>query len=107
MAQEGKANYFGELVTEAPDISVEEICEVCGLSVEQLGAYVEEGIVEPQGTEQTRWRFSYASLITVKKAKRLESQLGLNTPGVALALDLLGQIEELKRRLAKFENPTD
>ena len=107
MAQESKTNYSGELVTEAPDISTEEICEVCGLTVEQLGAYVQEGIIEPQGVEKTTWRFSYASLITVNRAKRLESQLGLNAPGVALALDLLGQIDELKRRLARFENSTE
>ena len=107
MAQDRKADYVGELVTEAPDISIDEICEVCDLSVEQLGVYVEEGIVEPRGTEKTTWRFSYASLITVKRAKRLENQLGLNAPGVALALDLLGQIDELKRRLARFENLSD
>jgi chaperone modulatory protein CbpM len=104
MPQKRKTFHAGNLVTDAPDITIDELCEACRLSVDQVGVFVEEGIVEPEGTERSSWRFSYSSVITVNRAKRLESALGLNPAGVALALDLLEQIENLKRRLKKFED---
>jgi len=104
MPKDLKAPLVGNLVTDAPDISIDELCEVCRLSVEAVEAFVEEGIVDPGGADRSRWRFSYSSVIKVRRAKRLESHLGLNPAGVALALELLDQIDGLERRLTRLEN---
>ena len=104
MPEDQKALLVGDLVTDAPNISIDELCEACRLSVETVEAFVEEGIVDPGGTERSRWRFSYSSVITVRRAKRLKSQLGLNPAGVALALELLDQIDGLERRLTRRKN---
>lgn len=96
----------GDIVTDTPELTLDDLCGSCGLSREQIVSYVAEGIIEPQGSEGVHWRFSQTSLITVHRATRLERDLGLNPAGVALALDLMGQIETLKRRLARFEQET-
>ena len=106
MPEDQKTILVGDLVTDAPDISIDELCEACRLTAEAVEAFVKEGIVEPRGSERSRWRFSYSSVITVRRARRLESQLGLNLAGVALALELLDQIESLKQRLIRAENET-
>ena len=93
----------GDLITEVPERTLKDLCSACGLSTEKIEAYVAEGIIEPHGSGREQWRFSHISVIKVRKAKRLERDLGLNTAGVALALDLMTQIETLKGRLARFE----
>lgn len=107
MPQEKETFHTGDLVTDTPDIAIEEFCEACHVNVDQVRAFVEEGIVQPHGAERARWRFSYSSVITVRRARRLEHQLGLNPAGAALALELLDQIEDLRRRLARYDTGTE
>jgi len=93
----------GDLVTRKPELTLEDLCESCGLTEELVVSYVSEGIIEPQGSEKMQWRFSRINLIEVRRASRLERDLGLNAAGVALALDLMDDIKELKRRLRQYE----
>ncbi len=96
---------LGDLVTTKPELTLAELCQSCNLSKELITTYVEEGIVEPQGLDKTQWRFSRIALIEVRRACRLERDLGLNAAGVALALRLMDEIEELKRQLVHYERP--
>lgn len=84
-------------------LTLEDVCESCALSMTEIRAYVEEGLIEVQGDDVTHWRFSRASLIQIQKAYRLEWDLRLNPAGVALAFDLLEQIDDLKNRLKRLE----
>ena len=45
------------------------------------------------------WRFSGTTLPQVARALRLQRDLELNPAGVAFALDLLSEIEDLRKRL--------
>ncbi len=96
----------GDLVTKAPELTLDDLCESCGLTKELVTTYVSEGIVEPQGSDKMQWRFSRIHLIKVRRASRLERDLGLNVAGVALALDLMDEIEGLKRQLLQYERHT-
>jgi chaperone modulatory protein CbpM len=71
--------------------------------MEQITAYTEHGIIEAHGSRQAEWRFSHVSIIRLRRAKRLERDLGLNAAGIALALDLMAEIETLKSRLIRLE----
>lgn len=93
----------GHIVTDAPELSLEEVCGACGLTTEEIATYVAEGVIEPRGPGISGWRFSRTSVIVLRRARRLECDLGLNAAGVALALELLAEIETLKLRLARFE----
>ena len=103
MPEQKKSSELGDLVTDRPELTLADLCESCDLSEELITTYVSEGIIEPQGTSMTQWRFSRIAVIEVRRARRLEHDLGLNAAGVALALDLKDQIEELKRRLLQYE----
>ena len=61
--------------------------------------FVEEGIVEPRGINAHPWQFSGVMLPRIAQALRLQRDLELNTAGVAVALDLLSEIEDLRKQL--------
>jgi hypothetical protein len=50
----------------------------------------------PSSRKRSAWQFTTLSIVRVAKAKRLVRDLGLNLPGVALALDLLDQLHEVR-----------
>jgi chaperone modulatory protein CbpM len=58
---------------------------------------VAEGIVEPMGPEPKQWRFSGAALTRVQRVIRLQQEFDVNLPGAALALELLEEVERLRR----------
>ncbi len=94
----------GEIVEESVQFSLTELCRASGATEEQLKLWVAEGALEPQGefelhSRATRtWVFSGSALRRAVIAHRLESELEVNPAGVALALDLIDQIEDLRRR---------
>jgi chaperone modulatory protein CbpM len=95
----GSSLLQGIVVEEELHLSITEICQACSIEEEHIHAWVSEGVLEPQGRSYTEWRFSGQSLRRAKTASRLVRDLELNTPGVALALDLLEEIEGLRRQL--------
>jgi chaperone modulatory protein CbpM len=58
---------------------------------------VAEGIVEPSGTEPHHWRFTGVAVTRVHRVLRLQQEFDVNLPGAALALELLEEIERLRR----------
>ena len=94
----------GMLLDEQTELSLNELCRACSSSAEWVIALVEEGALEPIGYEQTRWRFTGTSLQRAHTAMRLQRDLGLNLAGIALALDLLDEMEAMRARLRRLEN---
>jgi chaperone modulatory protein CbpM len=43
------------------------------------------------------------NIVRAKKARRLNRDLGINTAGVAMVIELLEQRDAIMRRLAKYE----
>lgn len=95
----------GEILDEETEIGIEELCRGCRLSVERVVELVEHGVIEPLGEEPAAWRFRAISFTQVRSALRLERDLGVNTAGAALALDLLSELAELRARLARLDDP--
>ncbi len=93
----------GEILSEKNKLALEDICERCGLPETTVMAYVEEGVIEVDGDDVARWRFSELSMVRIQKACRLERDLGLNPAGAALALDLMAQINELKTEIKRLQ----
>jgi len=94
MAIKGEGVYRETIV-----FSFQEICVHCCLPAEKVIKMVEHGIVEPQGRDSMRWSFTSKDLVRLNKARRIERDLEVNLPGIALSLELIDQIEELKARL--------
>ncbi len=74
-------------------------CRVCRLESKTVIAMVEEGVVEPDGQSVEDWKFTFSSVSRVQKARRLQQDFELNLPGVALSIDLLDEIEELRQEI--------
>lgn len=94
----------GVLLDESYELSFQELCDACAGTEEWIVQLVEEGALEPlnftESVQQaTQWRFTAISLQKVRTAQRLQRDLQINPAGVALALELLEQIDQLQTQL--------
>ena len=87
------------ILEEQSDLSLDELCRACAVQAEQLLALIDEGVIEPSGVAPGGWRFSGVYLRRARVAVRLQRDLGVNTAGAALALQLMDEIEALRARL--------
>jgi chaperone modulatory protein CbpM len=102
MSQNSLILLQGLVVEEDVHLTLLELCQACRAEEEQVLAWVLEGALEPTGESPSQWRFSGESLRRARLAQRLSCDLELNPPGVALALDLLDEIAELRARLQRI-----
>jgi chaperone modulatory protein CbpM len=93
----------GILLDEHLELSLNDLCRACSRSAEWVIELVEEGALEPIGQEQSVWRFTGSSLRRAQTAMRLQRDLGINLAGIALALDLLDEIETMRAQLRQLE----
>ena len=89
----------GMLIDEESRLSLHELCNACVVEADFIIDLVSEGVLEPAGFEQSHWVFTGVSLKRVRTARRLRHDLGLNLAGIALALDLLDEIQQLHSRI--------
>jgi chaperone modulatory protein CbpM len=89
------------IVEEQLDLTLDELCRVCSTQTEQLIALVDEGVIAPQGESPSGWRFSGVQLRHARVAVHLQRDLGVNTAGAALALQLMDEIEALRAQLGR------
>jgi chaperone modulatory protein CbpM len=93
----------GIIVEDNTEFTLGELSRACGMPAEWILTLVEEGVIEPANTEQSHWHFSGHCLRRVRIAQRLQSDLGINIAGTALALELLEEVETLRQRIAALE----
>ena len=89
----------GLLLDQHAELSVNDLIQACSGSTEWINELVNEGVIEPLAYSQTQWRFGGDSLSRVLVAMRLKRDLGVNLAGIALALDLLDEINSLESQL--------
>lgn len=87
---------MGQVLDESLEFELEEFCRICHASEAFVVELVAEGVIEPRGEERGCWRFTGRSVRRTQVAIRLHQDLDVNLPGVALALDLLEEIERLR-----------
>lgn len=85
-----------DLLDETVEFSLEDLCRICGVHERLVVEIVEEGVVEPRGAVG-EWRFTGVAVTRVQRVLRLQEEFAVNLPGAALALDLLEEIERLRR----------
>jgi chaperone modulatory protein CbpM len=86
-----------KLLDDSVEFSLADLCQLCSVSEELVIEIVAEGIVEPVGGERAQWRFSGLALTRVQRVIRLQREFDVNLPGAALALELLEEVERLRR----------
>ena len=104
MVKKSISLYSGTILEEENQLTLSDLCCACEVHAEQIIELVEEGILEPSGVEIVQWRFSGVSLVRARAAIHLQKDLAINPAGVALALDLMDEIENLRKRLKALES---
>ena len=96
------------LVDEQNALTLAELSHACSVQSGYIIELVDEGLITPQimaeEHEPHGWRFTGVQMRRARTALRLQSDLGINLAGVALALQLLDEIETLQMRLNVLDN---
>jgi chaperone modulatory protein CbpM len=79
-------------------LSVADLSRMFAVEERHIVEWVEEGVLTVLEINSSEWHFSGAALRRARIAVHLERDLGLNLPGVALALDLLEELQRLRRQ---------
>lgn len=87
----------GVMLNRETTFTISEFCRAIRSDDRFVLELVDQGIIDPLG-KPGDWRFHGEALLRARRARRLMHDLGVNLPGVALALDLLDELEELRRR---------
>lgn len=82
-------------------LTMEELARACRADVPWIAELIEVGILEPQGEEQSGWRFCAMDLICARRVARLQRAFGASMEAVAVMVDLLAEIERLRDRLKR------
>ena len=94
----------GSVLDEQTELTLGDLCRACCRHAEWIVQLVDEGILEPAGHNPAQWRFSGTSLQKAHIAMRLQRDLEINLAGVALALDLMDEIESLRSLVCRLES---
>ena len=93
-------------------LRLSELCEQIAVERQDVEALVAHGILVPVDPRAGEWDFDTRAIPRLTRALRLRQDLELNWPGVALALELLDELEQVRRenrrllqRLQRFELP--
>ena len=93
-----------ELLDADSEVTLFQLCRVCGVHADYVIELVEIGVVEPRaGRWPSEWRFAPQALMRLRRAVRLRRDLAVEPAGAALALDLMDEIADLRRRLRGLE----
>lgn len=88
----------------ADGLTLTEVSLCVHLSVETVITIVDHGIVQPRGHQPQEWLFEPDMLGTLRRANRLQRDLELDWEAIALALELIGEVQILRednRRLRR------
>jgi chaperone modulatory protein CbpM len=99
MGSDRQGSLSGEIFDEYAVLSVDELSRLCAVDRTYIVELVEEGVLSVVEVDATEWRFPGSALRRARTALRLQRDLEINLPGVALALELLEELEELRREL--------
>lgn len=93
----------GVIIEQSDSLTLEEFCKAVQANREAIIQMVEYQLIQPQGDTPEQWRFDSLCLKQGRIAASFHRDLEINMPGVALALELMKQIEELEHQVRLLE----
>lgn len=94
----------GMILEEQTGLTLADVCRACAVQAEYIIELVDEGVLVPVGREPVSWRFTGVHMHRTTVSLRLQRDLGVNLAGIALALQLLDEIESLRARINALES---
>ena len=93
----------GTILDEQSVLTLTELSHACSVQTGYIIELVDEGLLTPdllaEENEPQHWRFSGIQMRRARVAMHLQSDLGINLAGAALALQLLDEIENLRAQV--------
>ncbi len=83
-------------------LTVYEVCQCVHLSYDTVVEIVETGIIQPEGSAPDDWTFDNRMLGVLRKAYRLQRDLETDWNGVALAMQLLDELQSVRAENARL-----
>jgi chaperone modulatory protein CbpM len=95
-----------DVMEESTEITLTELCRACNTEERMIVELVDEGVMEGISMQKSQatqeWRFSGIHLRQARIATRLQRDLGVNLEGAALAMQLLNEIDILRKQLSRM-----
>ena len=88
----------GTIFDQSAILSIKDLSRMCQVDERHIVEFVEEGVLTVVEV-RSEWHFTGDALRRARLAVRLERDLELNLAGVALALDLIEELQQLRREL--------
>jgi len=87
--------------TDGSTFTLREVCERGDCHAEFVINLVNYGVIDPlnEVQESRQWQFDVAALNRLEKALRLQRDLKLNVPGLAMSLELLDEVQDMRREV--------
>jgi chaperone modulatory protein CbpM len=89
----------GAILEESALLTVKDLSRMCAVDERHIVEFVEEGVLNVVEINTSEWHFTGGALRRARLALRLERDLEINLAGVALALELMEELERLRREL--------
>jgi chaperone modulatory protein CbpM len=89
----------GAIFEESALLTVKDLSRMCSVEERHIVEFVEEGVLSVVEVNAAEWHFTGTALRRARLALRLERDLEINLAGVALALELIEELERLRREL--------
>src|SRR5216683_2845707 len=89
----------GAIFEESALLSVKDLSRLCAVEERHIVEFAQEGVLNVVEINAAEWHFPGAALRRARLALRLERDLEINLAGVALALELMDELEHLRREL--------
>ena len=94
---------MAEIIGQELEADLDQVCRLCGLDSAELVDWLREGVVDAQKPAGDHWRFNARQVRRVYVARRLKRDLELDTHALPVVLDLIEEVQTLRRRVRLLE----
>jgi chaperone modulatory protein CbpM len=89
---------------EQHEVTLDELAELSGLSLQELKMLVESGALTPSNLAASTWRFSGHSIVSIRKLSRLKQDFELEQNALGIMLIFLERIRKLEYKLSNLNH---
>ena len=98
MTEQKNSGQVSILLDENCSFTLQEFSQFFQQNLDMIMEMINEGLIVPKGSSRQQWRFGLREIKRAQSAQRLICDLQVNMAGAALALDLLDEIDRLRRQ---------
>jgi chaperone modulatory protein CbpM len=85
--------------SEQRPLTLEELHQIVNIPTDFIHHLVEFEIIHPTGASPEQWVFELSELKRIKTALHLHTDLEVNVAGIAVVMDLIEQLEDMRAEM--------